>query len=123
MSDRKNHQSLFKFSFALTTCFILISSFTPLYAKKQQELFSPIFLNEGIRFYKSGDLKSAISSFSKSYSLSSTDISTLLLLSQAYIKDGKPELAVKTLQFAVKLYPNDALIHFFLGTAYKQINN
>ncbi len=114
----KNQLAFVKLLFV--TCFTFVSIFSPSYAKKQEGLFSPIFFNEGIRNYKSGDLKSAIFSFNKSLSLSLSDISSLLLLGQAYIEDGKPALAIKTLQLADKSYPRDALIHYLLGVAYEK---
>ncbi|OGI06762.1 MAG: hypothetical protein A3F80_08670 [Candidatus Melainabacteria bacterium RIFCSPLOWO2_12_FULL_35_11] len=107
-----------KFIFVIS--FVFVSAFNPLYAKKQEVLFSPIFLNEGIRNYKDRDLQNAVFSFNKSLSLNSSDISGLLLLGQVYIKDGKPDLAVKTLQVAGKFHPKDALVHYLLGIAYEK---
>ncbi len=118
MFNRKNYQSFLRLSFVFIICFV--STFTPSCAKKQEVLFSPIFFNEGIRYHKNGDLQNAISSFNRSLSLSSSDISTLLVLGQTYLEDGKLALALKTFQNAVKLYPNDALVHFFLGLTYER---
>lgn len=120
MFDYKKFQKLFKVSLFLSFSVFFILAFNPVDAKKQEALFSPIFLNEGVRYYKEGDLQNAISSFKKSLSLSSTDISSLLLLAQASIESGKPEQAIKILQAPSKLYSSDPLIHFILGMAYEQ---
>ena len=120
MFDYKNFQKLFKVSLFLLFSVFFVLDANPVYAKKQESLFSPIFLNEGVRYYKEGDLQNAISSFKKSLSLSSTDISSLLLLAQVSIEDGKPEQAIKILQAPSKLYSSDSLIHFTLGMAYEQ---
>ena len=112
------NSSILKTSVLFICAFVF--TFTPLYAKKQEILFSPVFFNEGIRYYKAGDLQNSILSLNKSLALSSSDISSLLVLGQAYLKDGKPSLAVKTFLTATKLYPTDPLVHFLLGTAYEQ---
>jgi tetratricopeptide (TPR) repeat protein len=112
------NSSILKTSVVFACAFIF--TFSPLYAKKQEILFSPIFFNEGIRYYKAGDLQNSISSLNKSLALRPSDISSLLVLGQAYLKDGKPALAVKTFLITSKLYPTDPLVHFLLGTAYEQ---
>ncbi|MBI3590156.1 MAG: tetratricopeptide repeat protein [Candidatus Melainabacteria bacterium] len=124
----KNHKQKilssekYLWAYAYIICFLLslflLSSSNICFAKKQNELYPIIYFEQGVRYHKQGDLKSAVLSLNNALTLNPNDLSTLVELGEVFIELSKFDLAISTLQHAVSLAPDDALIHVLLGSAY-----
>ena len=95
---------------------MLTNSFAA-FAKKELTLYPLIHFQNGIEQHKKGDLKSAVLSFNNALTLNPSDLPTLISLSQVFMDLSRFDLAVSALEKALKISPEDPLIHVLLGRA------
>jgi tetratricopeptide (TPR) repeat protein len=88
--------------------------------------FSPakpeLWANRGVMEYLSGKTEASITSFKHSLQLNSGLFTPLLFLGKAYVRTGKPALALPYLNHAERLNPQDVEVLLTLGKAHADLN-
>ncbi len=82
-------------------------------------------LGQGIDFYQAGKYDQAINAFKRSAALSPASDNSAKsydFIGQSYLKQEKTDLAIKTYQEAIRLYPARSEFHVSLGDIYLQQN-
>lgn len=106
----------------LILIFLLFLSllFSPCFAKKSAILNPALQYEQGLRFQREGNLKSAALYFNAALQLNPAHLPSLIGLSEVFLDLSKPDLAISTLERVINIAPDDPYFYVLLGNAYKE---